>query len=295
MGFGGGGGGSAPDYGELAATQKEIYYDVKNEAQPFTEAGRDRALPTLLYQFGLGAKPYLTPDGQVVYENADGTYAGATETPVGGSNTAREQLDAMRRWTATNVNTHIGNGPDDPYYTYTSPDGRTLSQDDYTAEFERLRAEADAWDTNNAQPRSTGVLANLPAGSTALGEYQKTPGYDFRLQEGQRGLMSAMNAAGTGKDSGSTLKAMTKFGQDYATNDYNRWLSGVSQIAGYGQFGVSTTANAAQNYSGQLTNIAGMQQSAYDNAQSRNSGFLGGIGQLVGTLGGAAITGGVFS
>ena len=49
--------------------------------------------------------------------------------------------------------------------------------------------------------------------------YQQDPGYQFRLDEGNKAIDRAAAARG-GYDSGSTLKALTKYGQDYATNDY---------------------------------------------------------------------------
>ena len=128
-----------------------------------------------------------------------------------------------------------------------------------------------------------------PPGSKELGGYQKTPGYDFRLQEGNRGVMSAMNAAGAGKDSGATYSAMARFNQDYATNDYNRYLSGVSQIAGYGQFGAGLTSQAATQYSNSSLQTAMAQQSAYDAAQARNASAMGGLGGFVGKIAGAGI------
>jgi hypothetical protein len=55
------------------------------------------------------------------------------------------------------------------------------------------------------------------------------PGYAFRLQQGNQAIQRAA-AAGGGAFSGGTLKALTQYGQDYASNEYqnvyNRALQG---------------------------------------------------------------------
>jgi hypothetical protein len=297
MSMGGGGGGSAPNYDALAQTQKEIYYDVKEEATPFTEAGRDRALPVILHELGLGPRPYLTNDGNVVYENADGSVYGGQTQQVATESPYASQIADMEGW---RNETGGGYGESEGWSWWHSGYDRPYSDEEYQNKLGRLREMDSMWSSlrgsgGQAGGAFGGALGSLPDGATALGGYTKTPGYDFRLQEGNRSILSGMNAAGAGKDSGATYKALGRFGQDYATNEYNNYLSRLGAVAGYGQFGVSTTAGAAQNYSNQLTNIAGMQQSAYDNAQVRQANSLGGLGNFIGTLGSAAISGGVFS
>ena len=85
---------------------------------------------------------------------------------------------------------------------------------------------------------------------TGPGEYTKSPGYEARLAEGVNTLENSASARG-GVLSGATAKALTRYGQDYATNDYQNFLANYYQsltpyqsLAGIGQ----TTAmqNAAQ-------------------------------------------------
>ena len=85
---------------------------------------------------------------------------------------------------------------------------------------------------------------------TGPGEYTKSPGYDFRLAEGVKTFENSSSAKGNVL-SGATAKALTRYGQDYATGDYQNFLANYYQsltpyqsLAGIGQ----TTAmqNAAQ-------------------------------------------------
>ena len=56
-------------------------------------------------------------------------------------------------------------------------------------------------------------------GGTEYGGYTKTPGYDFRLQQGQDSLQSGAAARG-GLYSGAAMRDLMKFGQDYGSNEY---------------------------------------------------------------------------
>ena len=50
---------------------------------------------------------------------------------------------------------------------------------------------------------------------------QQRPGYQFRLQEGQRALENAASAGGMLR-SGNTWKDLMKYGQEYATSEYDK-------------------------------------------------------------------------
>lgn len=62
---------------------------------------------------------------------------------------------------------------------------------------------------------------NAPAPFTAPTlDNTNDPGYAFRQQQGEQALQRGA-AAGGGGFSGGTLKALTRYGQDYASNEYN--------------------------------------------------------------------------
>lgn len=78
-----------------------------------------------------------------------------------------------------------------------------------------------------------------------LSDFQADPGYQFRMDEGQKALERSAAASGN-LNSGATLKALSRYGQDYASNEYNnaynRWNNDhattwnrLSSLAGVGQ------------------------------------------------------------
>lgn len=63
-------------------------------------------------------------------------------------------------------------------------------------------------------------LAKIKSGP---GEFTESPGYTFRVGEGIKALDRSAAAKGN-LFSGRTGKELTRFGQDYATSDYDNWL-----------------------------------------------------------------------
>lgn len=123
----------------------------------------------------------------------------------------------------------------------------------------------------------------MKAGSQALGQLQskiakgpgefvEDPGYQFRLEEGNKNLLA--KAAATGNlQSGRTGKALTEYGQDYASNEYDKFinryyqsLAPLQSLAGLGQStatnmgnqGIGVGNNLANIYSNQGNQLAGI-------------------------------------
>lgn len=115
-------------------------------------------------------------------------------------------------------------------------------------------------------------LLGLPGGTgnseSSLAQLQKTPGYQFRLNQGRKNL-EASSAARGGMGSGKSGVAMQKYGQDYATNEYNNRLNQLSSLSGSGQVQANTSANAGQQYGTEAGNAA------LTAATARQSGILG--------------------
>lgn len=92
-----------------------------------------------------------------------------------------------------------------------------------------------------------------------LADFIKDPGYDFRMSEGAKALERSAAARG-GVLGGGTLKALARYNQDYASNEFNgafsRWntentqtFNRLSSIAGLGQTANAATQQAGQTYS----------------------------------------------
>jgi len=113
----------------------------------------------------------------------------------------------------------------------------------------------------NALP---GYLAGIQQGGELVrgftpADYQADPGYAFRMSEGMKGLERSAAARG-GLMSGATGKALTRYGQDVASqefsNAYNRFrdTQGLRRNALAGVVGYAPTAANAMNTS--ATNYA---------------------------------------
>ncbi len=91
-----------------------------------------------------------------------------------------------------------------------------------------------------------------------LGEYiKRQPGYELGLTEGRNAVGNALTAQGQSQG-GKAAKALTRFGQDYAESKVDSHLNKVFTLAGYGPTGVSTSANAGQNYANAAGQHAGV-------------------------------------
>jgi len=117
------------------------------------------------------------------------------------------------------------------------------------------------------------------------GEYTESPGYQFRLGEGikarERGAAAKGNVL-----SGAQTRDLTKFGQDYATQDYDNWLrqwyqslTPYQSMAGQGQ---TTAVQTAQM--GQQTGY-GVAQNYLAAGRARASGYIDQANVMSGAIG----------
>jgi len=185
------------------------------------------------------------------------------------------------------------------YYS-TAQDGTPIARADLYASDPRYRA---AWDNTLQQHQNqwhtgywSGSDKNLIQGQleSALGPMQQpssnlsqlqafdafrnTPGYQFGLDQGKRAVESSAAARG-GLNSGATLKALTKFGNDYA--DQQGFTPYMNRLAGL--FGGAQTAagqmgsygtNFANNYGQNLQSAAQARaNSTYASNQAWNNGL----------------------
>ena len=112
-----------------------------------------------------------------------------------------------------------------------------------------------------------GVMEN-PGGQEGGYNFMTDPGYNFRFNEGMRGLERGAAARG-GLLSGGFGKKAIRYGQDYASNEYSNVYNRISNIAGLGQVGT--------NQSGQYAMMAGqgMGNSASNAANASAYGQIG--------------------
>ena len=131
-------------------------------------------------------------------------------------------------------------------------------------------------------------------------EFTKDPGYAFRLSEGQKALERSATARGN-LLSGGTLKAITRYGQDMGSQEYqnafNRYqaertarLQPLQSLAGVGQTTAQQMSAAGQNLASNVGNIytsnaANVGNLMTSGAAARASGYVGGANALTQGLG----------
>lgn len=111
--------------------------------------------------------------------------------------------------------------------------------------------------------------------------FQTTPGYQFQVQEGERGVVNNLAALGM-RDSGAALKELEKFRQGLAAQEYGNYFARLMGLSGAGQNAAAQTGSlGAQAAAG-----AGMHTANAGSALG--AGVMGSTNMLLGGLGGAA-------
>jgi hypothetical protein len=144
----------------------------------------------------------------------------------------------------------------------------------------------------NAYTEQKGYLnPYLDVGKQALGNLTnpnfmpQDPSYNFRMQEGQKAINAGLASRGLGS-SGSALRALTKYGQDLASQEYGNAFNRNLQLAGMGQQSATNLAGMGGQYGSNVSgNITGLgnaaaardmgianQQSAFINRLYENAG-----------------------
>lgn len=162
--------------------------------------------------------------------------------------------------------------------------------------FNQNRADQEPWRTTGVAALGT-LAGNMDTGGDfsrdfTLADFAKDPGYDFRMQEGQRGLDASAAARG-GALSGAAIKGSQRYGQDYASgefqNAYNRFnndrttrFNRLSSLAGVGQTAVnqvnSDRTQTATNIGNNTIGAGNARASGYmgqGNAMSQTANTLG--------------------
>lgn len=122
-----------------------------------------------------------------------------------------------------------------------------------------------------------GLSDEARAGTFSSG-FRETPGYQFQVQEGEKGVVSNLAALGM-KNSGSALKALTRFRQGVADQTYGTYVNRLQGAAGMGQTATAQQNADAQSFANNSSTIAN------DAAAARASGYIGSANAWSGALG----------
>lgn len=149
--------------------------------------------------------------------------------------------------------------------------------------FEQNREDMKPW-----RDAGTTSLAQMLEGTKDGGEFNrnftmadfvKDPGYEFRMNEGQQAIERGAAARG-GALSGRALKEATRYGQDFASNEYgnayNRYnndlstrFGRLSSIAGTGQTSTAQIGQMGTQVAGQIG------ENTLQAGNARASGYVG--------------------
>lgn len=148
--------------------------------------------------------------------------------------------------------------------------------------YDQQRADQEPW-------RQAGMAAlSGIQDNKFMDNWQQDPGYQFRLNEGMKAINSSAAARGMA-NSGATAKALTRYGQDYASSEYdkayNRNYGRLSQLAG---FGTGATAQNNQNAGQYGAQVTGNQMGIGNAAASNQIAQSNRLGQAIGQGGQAA-------
>ena len=167
------------------------------------------------------------------------------------------------------------------------------AQDMQLEMFEQQRRDFAPWRRQGENAlralRGETGLGAMPAGYSG---FQQTPGFQFELSEGMRGLNAQLAAMGL-TDSGAGLRARQEFGQGLASRDYGNHLARLQSMAGLGQTANNAMAGLGGQFAGNMGNLAmargnalaGGQANAANAWGSAFEGVGGALGQYFGNQG----------
>lgn len=130
----------------------------------------------------------------------------------------------------------------------------------------------------NAQQALLGLGGDPNSAMQAL---QNSPGYQFRLSEGLKGVQGSAAARGM-LGSGATLKGLTQYGQNFASNEYDKRNQ---QLAGVAGMGFNAAGQIGQNY---MNTADALNQNAIGVGGAQAGGITGRANAISGALGNAA-------
>lgn len=133
-----------------------------------------------------------------------------------------------------------------------------------------------------------------PNPQQAFDIFRNSTGYQFRLGQGMDAINSGYAANGL-LQSGAAQKALQRYGQDYASNEFGNYLGYLSNQQGVGLSGASALAGVGQNYVNNVSSNNNSAGSAAANAAiakgNATANMWGGIANGIGNIFGSSYGG----
>jgi hypothetical protein len=214
--------------------QRDMYEQTRADQMPWHNSGI-QALNRMNALLGL---PPVSAGGSAA---APGT-AGAPQM---------RDYNALRASMLPQFTTYGGAGGMPNYYDSTGGDprggGGAVDEQALRAAIEaEMAKDQTAYNQWSGQQQAAGQQQP----GNALAAFQADPGYQFRLGEGNKAIERAAASRG-GMYSGATLKALQRFGQDHASNEFGNVFGRLSTVAGFGPAATNAIGSAGQNFANQ--------------------------------------------
>lgn len=150
------------------------------------------------------------------------------------------------------------------------------------AQLAQTRADLQPWRTSGeAANNKLSALMGMN-GEDPTAQLQATPGYQFRLGEGMKGVENSAAARGS-LLSGGTMKALQKYGQDFASNEYQNQFNRLNSMSTVGQNAAAGQGAASQAFGAQQAqNTMGAGNALAAGAVGSANAWSNGIGSAIG-------------
>lgn len=216
--------------------------------------------------------PYRKAGGQAVNRLSQMLGLGGTMNPAySGMTEAQIRAELLPQFTQKNTS---------PFPAYapfgTNPGGGADAAEQWL--YSGVRPPESTVD-ENALSAAIRERMNQQTGNPVAEQYDFTtdPSYQFRFNEGQKAVNNSLAGRGSFL-SGAALKAIQKYGQGAASQEYGAQFNRLSGLAGTGQTSVQNTnalgANAAQGIGNSLEGIGNVNAAASNNwGNMINQGF----------------------
>lgn len=169
----------------------------------------------------------------------------------------------------------------------------------YAADLQQKRYEQTREDFAPYRQVGTQALRSLADlsglnGSADFSSFERSPGHQFRLQQGEQALNRAAAARGR-LDSGATMQDLMRFGQGLASNEFNNYNNRLAALAGVGQNATTTLgslgATSAANQGNALMQAGQARASGYEGVANAYGNAIGNIYGMAGLFAGGGFGG----
>jgi hypothetical protein len=195
-------------------------------------------------------------------------------------------VDLIKGWDGPNPKWNSASGPSgsyDPNRRVVGPDGQLVQLSAYQQQLGLPVSQFQPGPSGSGQFGRGGMtsLASMGGAAGAEAALMSAPGFQFRISEGQKALERSAAARGT-LLTGGTLKAITRYGQDFASNEYNNRYNQLYGLSNLGLNAANSSANLGSSYAANAGNL-------YSNQANTGTGLItqGANAQAAGTVGGA--------